>query len=83
MNERPYEHALNVRYQVRENVATTKLMVPIMLHNCFFISTLAVLYELFLPVQDYRSKAEDYLRDISRYAIYAELQVRQFLDYNI
>uniref|UniRef100_A0A0M3IFH8 G_PROTEIN_RECEP_F1_2 domain-containing protein n=1 Tax=Ascaris lumbricoides TaxID=6252 RepID=A0A0M3IFH8_ASCLU len=74
VNERPYEHALNVRYQVRENVATTKLMVPIMLHNCFFISTLAVLYELFLPVQDYHSKAEDYLRDISRYAIYAELQ---------
>ncbi|KHN86985.1 Serpentine receptor class alpha/beta-14 [Toxocara canis] len=75
MVERPNENALSIRYQIRENIATRKLTMPIVLLSGFFMLSQTLLYAVFLPVHSLYSDVNAYLDDVSRYSIYSEIQL--------
>lgn len=65
---------ISVRYQLRENIATTKLMLPIAAVMVVLAVSGAVLYMTVLPLH----RKNDYLESIEQltvYCLYAEIQV--------
>ncbi|VDM39916.1 unnamed protein product [Toxocara canis] len=68
-----HRDALTVRYQLRENVNTTRLMIPIVIINSFFMLACSVVYAVFLPpLTTSLEITSDVLHSIIRYAPIAE-----------
>ncbi|VDK19628.1 unnamed protein product [Anisakis simplex] len=70
----PNENVLSIRYQIRENIATTKLMAPVVLLNALFMASITLLYVILLPDNEFYSHIDDYMRKVVQYSLFAEMQ---------
>ncbi|KHN86986.1 Serpentine receptor class alpha/beta-14 [Toxocara canis] len=73
-NEQP--HTLTMRFQLRENVDTTRLMLPIVAINSLFMLACSIIYAIFLPpLTPTTVLTTDVLRSVVDYAPISEAMV--------
>ncbi|VDM24998.1 unnamed protein product [Toxocara canis] len=72
-----YLRVLSTRYQLNENVSTTKLMIPIVAINAVLMLSYSIAYAIFLPpLVDNGDITEEVLDSINLYAPLAEVLVK-------
>ncbi|VDM39913.1 unnamed protein product [Toxocara canis] len=73
-NEQP--HTLTMRFQLRENVDTTRLMLPIVAINSLFMLACSIIYAIFLPpLTPTTVLTTDVLRSVVDYAPISEAMI--------
>ncbi|KHN85892.1 hypothetical protein Tcan_16315 [Toxocara canis] len=75
---------LSTRYQLKQNMSTTKLLSPLVAISAFLMVSYSVAYAIFLPSVDLSSHiTKDVLNSINVYAPIAEFLVRPYCVDNV